>query len=246
MSTYTTGELAKLCGVTVRTVQFYDGKDLLKPSDLSEGGRRLYSEQDLKKLRLICLLKALGLSLDSIKGLLASGNQQKVLLLLLDEQEKKASAEIEERRRQLAVIEAVKETIRSSETIPAGSIFDIEHMMNDQKKVKRTHGVMLVFGILMDLIEIAALAVWLVTGIWWPFAAGMALVILMGILLTRMYYRRTAYLCPECGVKFRPRFRTFLFSRHTPKTRKLTCAACGYNGFCVETAADEPQRRTRI
>lgn len=245
MSTYTTGELAKLCGVTVRTVQFYDGKDLLKPSGLSEGGRRLYSEQDLKKLRLICLLKALGLSLDSIKGLLASGNQQKVLLLLLDEQEKKASAEIEERRRQLAVIEAVKETVRGSETIPAGSILDIEHMMNDQKKLKRTHGVMLVIGILMDLIEIAALAVWLATGIWWPFATGMALVILMGILVTRMYYLKTAYLCPECGVKFRPRLRAFLFSRHTPRTRELTCTACGYSGFCVETAADEPERRVR-
>ena len=32
---YTTGELAKLCGVTVRTVQFYDNQGLLKPEALS-------------------------------------------------------------------------------------------------------------------------------------------------------------------------------------------------------------------
>ena len=40
MSDYTTGELARLCGITVRTVQFYDARGLLHPSDLSEGGRR--------------------------------------------------------------------------------------------------------------------------------------------------------------------------------------------------------------
>ena len=50
MSMYTTGELAKLCGVTVRTVQYYDSRSILLPSRLSEGGRRLYSEDDLRKL----------------------------------------------------------------------------------------------------------------------------------------------------------------------------------------------------
>ena len=37
MSTYTTGELAKLCGVTVRTVQYYDSRGILAPTELSEG-----------------------------------------------------------------------------------------------------------------------------------------------------------------------------------------------------------------
>ena len=64
MSKYTTGELAKLCDVSVRTVQFYDTKGLLPPSALTEGGRRLYTDDDLIRLRLICMLKALGLTLD--------------------------------------------------------------------------------------------------------------------------------------------------------------------------------------
>ncbi len=46
MSKYTTGEIAKLCGVSVRTVQYYDERGILIPSELSEGGRRLYSEDD--------------------------------------------------------------------------------------------------------------------------------------------------------------------------------------------------------
>ena len=66
MSKYSTGELAKLCGVTVRTVQFYDQRGLLIPSALTEGGRRLYSEDDLKKMKIICFLRDTGLSLDTI------------------------------------------------------------------------------------------------------------------------------------------------------------------------------------
>ena len=50
MSKYTTGEIAKLCGVSVRTVQYYDERGILIPSELSEGGRRLYSEDDYKKV----------------------------------------------------------------------------------------------------------------------------------------------------------------------------------------------------
>ena len=52
MSKFTTGELAKLCGVTVRTVQYYDTRGILIPSELSEGGRRLYSEYDLKRMKI--------------------------------------------------------------------------------------------------------------------------------------------------------------------------------------------------
>ena len=66
MSKYTTGEIAKLCGVTVRTVQYYDTRGILSPSELSEGGRRLYSEDDLKQMRVICFLRELDLPINSI------------------------------------------------------------------------------------------------------------------------------------------------------------------------------------
>lgn len=42
MSKYTTGEIAKLCGVSVRTVQYYDTRGILTPSELTEGGRRIF------------------------------------------------------------------------------------------------------------------------------------------------------------------------------------------------------------
>ena len=69
MSKYTTGEIARLCDVTVRTVQYYDNRGILTPSALSDGGRRLYSEDDLKRLRIICFLRDAGLSINSISAL---------------------------------------------------------------------------------------------------------------------------------------------------------------------------------
>ena len=63
MSKYSTGELAKLCGVTVRTVQYYDTRGILIPSELSEGGRRLYSEDDLRRMKIICFLRGLDLTI---------------------------------------------------------------------------------------------------------------------------------------------------------------------------------------
>jgi DNA-binding transcriptional MerR regulator/DNA-directed RNA polymerase subunit RPC12/RpoP len=238
MSHYTTGDLAKSCDVSVRTVQFYDGRGLLKPTELSEGGRRLYSEADLAKLRLICLLKSLGLSLDSIKGILESETPGRVLLLLLDEQEKRIDEEIRGREKQKKAIEIVKESIRNADMIAVNSIRDIEKIMDGKKKLKRAHIAMLVVGIFMDLIEIGTIVLWITRGIWLPFAVGMPIVIVMGILITRMYYRNAAYICPECSATFRPRMKEFIFSKHTPKTRKLRCTHCGYLGYCVETYTD--------
>lgn len=44
--TCSTGKLAALCGVSIRTVQYYDEKGLLPPLGLTEGGRRIYAEAD--------------------------------------------------------------------------------------------------------------------------------------------------------------------------------------------------------
>ncbi|HEX3026956.1 MAG TPA: MerR family transcriptional regulator [Clostridia bacterium] len=239
MPQYTTGELAKLCGVTVRTVQFYDGKDLLKPSDLTEGGRRLYTEDDVGRLRMICMLKALGLTLGSIQGILGSDSPDKVLILLLEEQTKRLGDEIKDRRKQLETIRAIQESIRGAGRIPVNSISDVEHMMNSRKKLRKTHAVMLILGLVMDAIQIAALILWIVKGIWQPFAIGMPIVILLGVLVTWMYCKNTDYICPECNVQFKPTLHDFLFSSHTPKTRKLTCPKCGHTGYCVETASQK-------
>ena len=61
------GELAKRAGVSIRTVRYYEEKQLLKPTSLTSGGLRLYSVKDLNRLILIRRLKTLGLNFDEIK-----------------------------------------------------------------------------------------------------------------------------------------------------------------------------------
>lgn len=238
MSKYTTGEMAKLCDVSVRTVQFYDTKGLLPPTELTEGGRRLYNDNDLSKLRLICTLKAMGLNLDSIKGVLNSENSGKVLNLLLDEQSKQLRGEIEERKKQLEVIKVIKDHIRNMKAIPVNSINDIEHIVNNQQGLRKVHGVMLGWGLAFILLQIGAIVLWIANGVWQPFAVVYSLAILSGIPIVRMHHKKTAYICPECNTTFQPTLKDFNFTQHMPKTRKLTCINCGTRDWCVEVYAD--------
>jgi MerR family Zn(II)-responsive transcriptional regulator of zntA len=68
------GEVAKRVGVSVRTVRYYEELDLLLPSGLTSGGMRLYTEQDVVRLRFIYSLRKLQMSLDEIK-LVLDGEQ---------------------------------------------------------------------------------------------------------------------------------------------------------------------------
>ena len=70
----TVGELAKRCGLTVRTLHHYDAIDLLKPSVRSGAGYRLYDRANVERLHRIQALRQLGLSLADI-GTALSGPQ---------------------------------------------------------------------------------------------------------------------------------------------------------------------------
>ena len=63
-------EVSKLTGISVRTLRYYEEIDLLKPLDKTEGGHRLYGEEQLKKLQQILFLKSLGFKLKEIQRLL--------------------------------------------------------------------------------------------------------------------------------------------------------------------------------
>ena len=67
---YTAGELAKLAGVSLRTIRFYDVKGLLKPVGYSEAGYRHYNQASVERLQRILMLKYLGFSLEKIEELL--------------------------------------------------------------------------------------------------------------------------------------------------------------------------------
>ncbi|MGF1726587.1 Zn(2+)-responsive transcriptional regulator [Photobacterium nomapromontoriensis] len=67
---YLIGQLAKRCEVSSDTLRFYEKNGLLVPSGRSDSGYRLYSDDDLSRIRFILRAKAVGLSLDEIRELL--------------------------------------------------------------------------------------------------------------------------------------------------------------------------------
>jgi Predicted transcriptional regulators len=71
---FTIGELAKLVGVSVRTLQYYDQKKLLSAT-YTDGHKRVYTRDDILKLQQILFLKSLGFPLQEINNkLLRSKN----------------------------------------------------------------------------------------------------------------------------------------------------------------------------
>jgi DNA-binding transcriptional MerR regulator len=69
--TWKVGELAKITGLTVRTLRFYDQIGLYSTSCHSDSVHRLYTESDITRLQQILSLKELGLTLDEIKAFLS-------------------------------------------------------------------------------------------------------------------------------------------------------------------------------
>lgn len=232
--TYTTGELASACGVTVRTVQYYDNKGLLVPSDYSEGGRRLYAEKDADQLRFIVLLKSLGLGLAAIKGVLESPNREVILKVLLDEQAQRIQHELDDRASRLNAINTARADLELYGKVMATTEPAMVRRMNDEKARKRWWVTMILLGILMDVAWIGTLVLGILTGIWWPFPIALVFVVVVGVWVVKRYSAHSTYLCPVCGAEFRPKMSAFFFSGHTPRTRKLTCPCCGQKDWCVE------------
>jgi DNA-binding transcriptional MerR regulator/uncharacterized glyoxalase superfamily protein PhnB len=63
---WTVGELARGAGLTVRTLRYYDQIGLLQSSRRAEGGRRLYQDDDVRRLYRICLLRRIGFTLEEV------------------------------------------------------------------------------------------------------------------------------------------------------------------------------------
>lgn len=63
----TVNEVAKLSGITVRTLHYYDQIELLIPSACTKSNYRLYSSMDVEKLQQILFFKEIGLDLKQIK-----------------------------------------------------------------------------------------------------------------------------------------------------------------------------------
>ena len=193
MSKYTTGEIAKLCGVSVRTVQYYDTRGILTPSELTEGGRRLYSEDDLKRMKIICFLRDAGISINSIGELLSEDDPSSVISVLLEQQEQLLRKEVQERQAKLDMLDGIKKELKGVENFSIESIGDIAYVMENKKKMRQLHTILLITGLPINIIQWISIILWIFTGIWWLFALWVLIAISYAIWVTKFYFKKVAY-----------------------------------------------------
>lgn len=238
MSKYTTGEIARLAGVSVRTVQYYDQRGILAPSELSEGGRRLYSEEDLKRLHIICFLRDAGFPISSISALFSEENPKSMISLLLEEQEEALQRELSECEKKLKIIEGLKKELKETESFSVESIADVAHSMKQKNKLTKMRATMILTGIPVTTLQWTSIILWITNGLWWLFVIWACVAIPWGIIISKYYFDHTAYICPECHTEFKPKIKDSFWAYHTPRMRRLTCPRCSHKGLCLEVFAE--------
>ena len=243
MSKYTTGEIAKLCGVSVRTVQYYDDRGILVPSELSEGGRRLYTEDDLKRMHIICFLREAGLPINSISALFAEKNPENIISILLEQQEQALREELSERQAKLDLTLGIKRELKELDTFSVESIGDIAHVMKQKNKLNKMRWIMVFTGIPVTALQWTSIVLWITNGLWWLFVIWALVAIPWGICISKYYFNHIAYICPECHQVFKPKMKEVFWAYHTPKMRRLTCPKCGRKGLCVEVYAEKEDKK---
>jgi DNA-binding transcriptional MerR regulator len=65
------GQVAERTGLSLRTIRFYEEHGLVRPTTRTDGGFRLYSDDDVARLEVIKRMKPLGFTLEEMQELLS-------------------------------------------------------------------------------------------------------------------------------------------------------------------------------
>lgn len=239
---YTTGEMAKLAEVSVRTVQYYDQRGILSPTELTEGGRRLYTEADLDQLQTICFLRDLDFSIEQIKRVLVEENASQVLELLLEDHIAQAKAELDIQKAKLDRSVKLLDNLKKQKSQSLEVLKDISMIMKNQDALKKQHRIMYATTLASMSVFVGVLF-WINSQpdklVWRTLAIVLGVVYIFGMVALANHFRkRVTYLCSNCHKTFDPSFKEFNLAPHTPKTRKLTCPHCLTKSYCLELAKE--------
>lgn len=108
----TVKEVSAITGVSIRTLRYYDEIGLLKPTDLTESGYRLYDNKALEKLQEIMFFRELEIPLADIKEIMDNPNYDRKQALLTQK------SLLEQKRNRLnGIIELITDVMRGANTM---------------------------------------------------------------------------------------------------------------------------------
>ncbi|EJW15423.1 transcriptional regulator, MerR family [Paenibacillus alvei DSM 29] len=126
------GDLAKLTGLTLRTLRFYDQIGLFSPSAHSDSGHRLYNQADLSRLQQILSLKELGLSLEEIKSVVTGGHFSPLQIVSLQIARLKETIQMQQKL--LAGLESVSELMLLKQPVTVEDFTKLLEMMKKSQE----------------------------------------------------------------------------------------------------------------
>ncbi len=123
----TVKDVSEITGVSIRTLRYYDEIGLLKPTELTEAGYRLYDNKALEKLQEIMFFRELEIPLTGIKKIMDNPNYDKEQALLAQK------SLLEQKRNRLnGVIELITDVIKGVNTMSFGAFSneEVQKMVN--------------------------------------------------------------------------------------------------------------------
>lgn len=136
---YSSGQFARMAGVTVRTIRFYDRQNILKPSYVNQSGARFYTDSDLARLQQILLLKYLGFSLDDIREMTIGDTDYHFLKNSLILQKKLVQDRIEQMQLVESAIEDTVRAIEEEHQIDWSHMLELIHLTGMEKSLKHQY-----------------------------------------------------------------------------------------------------------
>ena len=133
---YSSGQFARMAGVTIRTIRYYDKQNILKPSYINDSGARFYTDSDFARLQQILLFKYLGFSLDDIKEMVIDTTDHHFILNALKLQKKLVEDRIEQMQLVNSAIDDTVSAIEKDNQLDWSQMLDLIHLTGMEKSLK--------------------------------------------------------------------------------------------------------------
>ncbi len=133
---YSSGQFARMAGVSIRTIRFYDKQNILKPSYVNDSGARFYTDSDFARLQQILLFKYLGFSLEDIKEMAIDTTDHHFILNALKLQKKLVEDRIEQMQLVNSAIDDTVKAIEKEHQLDWSQMLDLIHLTGMEKSLK--------------------------------------------------------------------------------------------------------------
>lgn len=127
---FSIGEIAKLTGVTIRTLQYYDNIGLVPLEKEKTNGRRYYRKSDLTRLQQVLFYKSMGLPIKEIKKLLVEAVTREELTSVLQKQRDIFYHKLNDIKSNISFIEASLASLEENKSFPLENLVQLIISLN--------------------------------------------------------------------------------------------------------------------